>query len=208
MAQHWVCSPSQMGASVLPLQSEVVIDSAVDMLILLVPPAGGDELQVRCYHAGAACVSAMPGSLLVRVQGVKKGIMEVADMVVVNKSDGELIPYVVGAVPSRVLWASPTEGVCCVCVCVCVCLSLSLSAARHSANDFRRALQLARRKHKAWEPKVRMLGIVRRATCVLSSHSAFHQVKRCSALTADGVDRVWAVCTNFFTTMTENGEVW
>ena len=35
-----------------------------------------------------------------------------------------------------------------------------------------------------------------------------HQVKRCSALTADGVDRVWAVCTNFFTTMTENGEVW
>ena len=84
------------------------------------------------------------------MQGVKKGIMEVADMVVVNKSDGELIP-----------------------------------AARHSANDFRRALQLARRKHKAWEPKV----------------------KRCSALTADGVDRVWAVCTNFFTTMTENGEL-
>ena len=193
-----------LGASVLPLQSEVVIDSAVDMLILLVPPAGGDELQVRCYHAGAACVSAMPGSLLVRVQGVKKGIMEVADMVVVNKSDGELIPYVVHREYRGRL--QPKE--CVACVCVCVCVSLSLSAARHSANDFRRALQLARRKHKAWEPKVRMLGIVRRATCVLSSHSAFHQVKRCSALTADGVDRVWAVCTNFFTTMTENGEVW
>jgi len=31
------------------------------------------------------------------VQGVKKGIMEVADMVVVNKSDGDLIPYAVWA---------------------------------------------------------------------------------------------------------------
>ena len=126
MAQHWVCSPSQMGASVLPLQSEVVIDSAVDMLILLVPPAGGDELQVRCYHAGAACVSAMPGSLLVRVQGVKKGIMEVADMVVVNKSDGELIPYVVHREYRGRL--QPKE--CVACVCVCVCVSLSLSALR------------------------------------------------------------------------------
>lgn len=39
------------------------------MVMLVVPPAGGDELQ-----------------------GVKKGIMEVADAVVVNKSDGALIP--------------------------------------------------------------------------------------------------------------------
>ncbi|CAK9003659.1 Methylmalonic aciduria type A homolog, partial [Durusdinium trenchii] len=48
-------------------QSEVLVDETVDMLMLLVPPANGDELQ-----------------------GVKKGIMEVADMVVVNKADGEL----------------------------------------------------------------------------------------------------------------------
>mmetsp|Transcript_14539 Transcript_14539/g.26080 ORF Transcript_14539/g.26080 Transcript_14539/m.26080 type:complete len:391 (-) Transcript_14539:41-1213(-) len=48
-------------------QSEVLVDETVDMLMLLVPPAGGDELQ-----------------------GVKKGIMEVADMVVVNKADGDL----------------------------------------------------------------------------------------------------------------------
>jgi len=48
-------------------QSEVLVDQTVDMLMLLVPPGGGDELQ-----------------------GVKKGIMEVADMVVVNKADGEL----------------------------------------------------------------------------------------------------------------------
>lgn len=50
-------------------QSEVAIDSTVDMLLLLVSPGGGDELQ-----------------------GVKKGIMESADMIVVNKADGALIP--------------------------------------------------------------------------------------------------------------------
>ena len=48
-------------------QNEIEVDQCVDMLILLVPPANGDELQ-----------------------GVKKGIMEVADMVVVNKADGSL----------------------------------------------------------------------------------------------------------------------
>ena len=48
-------------------QSEVDIDGAVDMCMLLLPPATGDDLQ-----------------------GVKKGIMEVADIVVINKSDGEL----------------------------------------------------------------------------------------------------------------------
>ncbi|OQR92016.1 hypothetical protein ACHHYP_04135 [Achlya hypogyna] len=48
-------------------QSEIIIDDTVDMVMLLVPPAGGDELQ-----------------------GSKKGIMEIADIVVVNKADGEL----------------------------------------------------------------------------------------------------------------------
>jgi LAO/AO transport system kinase len=48
-------------------QSEVDVDGAVDMCMLLLPPATGDDLQ-----------------------GVKKGIMEVADLVVINKSDGEL----------------------------------------------------------------------------------------------------------------------
>jgi LAO/AO transport system kinase len=48
-------------------QSEVLIDSVVDCVVLVIPPAGGDELQ-----------------------GVKKGITEVADIVVVNKSDGAL----------------------------------------------------------------------------------------------------------------------
>lgn len=50
-------------------QSEVSISECVDMLLLLVPPAGGDELQ-----------------------GMKKGIVEVADAVIVNKADGTLLP--------------------------------------------------------------------------------------------------------------------
>lgn len=50
-------------------QSEVEIAESVDMLVLIVPPGGGDELQ-----------------------GVKKGIVEVADMLVVNKADGSLLP--------------------------------------------------------------------------------------------------------------------
>jgi LAO/AO transport system kinase len=48
-------------------QSEIIIDDTVDMVMLIVPPAGGDELQ-----------------------GSKKGIMEIADIVVVNKADGDL----------------------------------------------------------------------------------------------------------------------
>lgn len=49
-------------------QSEVDIDAAVDMLILLVPPGGGDGLQAS-----------------------KKGIMEAADLIIVNKADGSLL---------------------------------------------------------------------------------------------------------------------
>ena len=49
-------------------QSEVQIDDAVDMLLLIVPPGGGDELQAS-----------------------KKGIMEAADMIIVNKADGKLL---------------------------------------------------------------------------------------------------------------------
>ena len=49
-------------------QSEIEISHGVDMLILMVAPGGGDGLQ-----------------------GVKKGIIEVADMLVVNKADGSLL---------------------------------------------------------------------------------------------------------------------
>ena len=48
-------------------QSETAVADMVDMFVLLVAPGGGDELQ-----------------------GLKKGIVELADLIVVNKSDGEL----------------------------------------------------------------------------------------------------------------------
>eukprot|EP00002_Diphylleia_rotans_P026585 TRINITY_DN5307_c0_g1_i2.p1 TRINITY_DN5307_c0_g1~~TRINITY_DN5307_c0_g1_i2.p1 ORF type:complete len:377 (-),score=84.30 TRINITY_DN5307_c0_g1_i2:225-1355(-) len=46
-------------------QSEIRVADMVDLFLLLVPPAAGDELQ-----------------------GIKKGIMEVADLIVVSKADG------------------------------------------------------------------------------------------------------------------------
>jgi LAO/AO transport system kinase len=49
-------------------QSEVEVQESVDMLVLVVPPGGGDDLQ-----------------------GVKKGIVEVADMIIVTKADGALL---------------------------------------------------------------------------------------------------------------------
>lgn len=50
-------------------QSETVVADLSDVFALLLAPAGGDELQ-----------------------GVKRGIMEVADLIVVNKADGDLKP--------------------------------------------------------------------------------------------------------------------
>jgi LAO/AO transport system kinase len=50
-------------------QSEVMVAEMTDIFLLLLGPAGGDELQ-----------------------GVKRGIMEIADLVVINKADGELKP--------------------------------------------------------------------------------------------------------------------
>jgi LAO/AO transport system kinase len=50
-------------------QSEVSVADMVDLFVLLVNPGGGDELQ-----------------------GIKRGIMELADLVVVNKADGDLAP--------------------------------------------------------------------------------------------------------------------
>lgn len=101
-------------------QSEVAVDGVVDMLVLVAPPAGGDELQ-----------------------GVKKGIMEVADAVLVNKCDGSLLP-----------------------------------AARQAAAEFRRALQLVRRKHDDWTP----------AVCKMS------------AMNSDGLDHVWQAMSKFWHT--------
>lgn len=50
-------------------QSEIAVSNMTDVFLLLLAPAGGDELQ-----------------------GVKRGIMEIADLIVVNKADGALKP--------------------------------------------------------------------------------------------------------------------
>ncbi|WP_101067761.1 methylmalonyl Co-A mutase-associated GTPase MeaB [Roseovarius salinarum] len=50
-------------------QSETVVAEMSDVFVLLLAPAGGDELQ-----------------------GVKRGIMEIADLILVNKADGDLKP--------------------------------------------------------------------------------------------------------------------
>ena len=47
-------------------QSEVAVADMVDMFLLLLSPGGGDELQ-----------------------GIKRGIMELADLVIINKADGD-----------------------------------------------------------------------------------------------------------------------
>jgi LAO/AO transport system kinase len=53
-------------------QSETTVAALSDVFLLLLAPAGGDELQ-----------------------GVKRGIMEMADIILVNKADGELRPQAV-----------------------------------------------------------------------------------------------------------------
>jgi LAO/AO transport system kinase len=49
-------------------QSETQVDQLVDCVLLVAPPAGGDEIQV-----------------------IKRGITEIADIIVVNKADGDMI---------------------------------------------------------------------------------------------------------------------
>lgn len=50
-------------------QSETAVSEMVDLFVLLVGPGGGDDLQ-----------------------GIKRGVMELADLILVTKSDGELEP--------------------------------------------------------------------------------------------------------------------
>src|SRR5215469_8158084 len=48
-------------------QAETAVAEITDMFVLILPPAGGDELQ-----------------------GIKRGVIELAHLVLVNKADGEL----------------------------------------------------------------------------------------------------------------------
>jgi LAO/AO transport system kinase len=51
-------------------QSETAVAEMTDMFVLILPPAAGDELQ-----------------------GLKRGIIELADLVLINKADGELLEH-------------------------------------------------------------------------------------------------------------------
>ncbi|MGE5268268.1 MAG: methylmalonyl Co-A mutase-associated GTPase MeaB [Thiohalocapsa sp.] len=51
-------------------QAETTVAQMVDMFLLMLPPAAGDELQ-----------------------GMKRGIVELADLILVNKADGELLEH-------------------------------------------------------------------------------------------------------------------
>ena len=109
-------------------QSEIEVAESVDMLLLLVPPGGGDDLQ-----------------------GVKKGIIEVADMLLVTKADGSL-----------------------------------MSTAKHTAADYRGAMQFVRTtgRPEGWErPPVLMV----------------------SSVTGDGVAKVWEHVCRYRQEMMESG---
>ena len=54
-------------------QSETLVAEMTDLFVLLIAPAGGDELQ-----------------------GIKRGIIEIADLILVNKADGSLRPSALG----------------------------------------------------------------------------------------------------------------
>ncbi len=64
-------------------QSEVAVASMVDFFLVLLLPSGGDELQ-----------------------GIKKGVVELADALVVNKADGAMLP---AAERTRVDYASALD---------------------------------------------------------------------------------------------------
>ncbi len=51
-------------------QSETMAAQMTDLFLVLIPPANGDELQ-----------------------GMKRGILELADLIVINKADGQLLPF-------------------------------------------------------------------------------------------------------------------
>jgi LAO/AO transport system kinase len=93
-------------------QSEVMVANMVDFFLVLTLAGGGDELQ-----------------------GIKRGILELADLLVVTKADGDNLP-----------------------------------AAERARAEYRGALALMPPRSPEWTPRVEL----------------------CSALTGEGLDRLWA----------------
>ena len=108
-------------------QSEIAVADLVDVFALLVQPGGGDDLQ-----------------------GIKRGVMELADLIVVTKADGDL-----------------TE------------------LARHTAADYRSALQLIRGRDDGPRP----------------------QVLSCSAVEEYGMAEVWQVIEVYRSELAEAGDL-
>ena len=107
-------------------QSETAVAEMCDLFLLLLAPAAGDELQ-----------------------GIKKGIVELADMIVVNKADGDLV-----------------------------------EAANHAAADYRSAVHMIRPASPNWRVPV----------------------LTCSALTGDGIEKVWRKIEDYREKMGASGE--
>lgn len=106
-------------------QSETAVHSMVDFFLLLMLAGAGDELQ-----------------------GIKRGIMEMADAIVINKADGD-----------------------------------NISKAMQAKAQYQSALHLFPPTASGWIPRV----------------------ETCSALTHDGIDRVWNMMQEYFTLTRNNG---
>jgi len=107
-------------------QSETAVAEMCDLFMLLLAPAAGDELQ-----------------------GIKKGIVELADLIVVNKADGDLV-----------------------------------EAANHAAADYRSAVRMIRPASPNWQVPV----------------------LTCSALTGDGIAKVWRKIEDYSEKMNASGQ--
>ncbi|MDE1932259.1 MAG: methylmalonyl Co-A mutase-associated GTPase MeaB [Alphaproteobacteria bacterium] len=83
----WLCEAAGFDLVIVETvgvgQSETAVADLVDLCLLMIAPGGGDELQ-----------------------GIKKGIVEIADLLVVNKADGDLAPAAQRAASeySHALW--------------------------------------------------------------------------------------------------------
>ena len=105
-------------------QSETAVHSMVDFFLLLKISGAGDELQ-----------------------GIKRGIMEMADAIVINKADGD-----------------------------------NVNKAKLTKTEFNRALHLFPAKKSGWIPTA----------------------TTCSAITKDGIDKVWQTISDYFELVISN----
>jgi LAO/AO transport system kinase len=107
-------------------QSETAVCDMTDFFLALMLPGAGDELQ-----------------------GIKKGLVELADMIAINKADGD-----------------------------------NLKRAQHAAADYRSALHILTPRSEHWHPPVETY----------------------SALTGDGITKLWQKVLDHRTAMTASGD--